>query len=127
MNEVLAPQAERVLRLVTAHPQKAVRALYVAKTLSMTPEGARRLLGKLVARGDLECVNADGGFYEWRVRPSLAKRCRHRRARRRLTNVEAQQMRSRYAAGGVTQQTLAAEYGVSRGNVSKIVNGVTYV
>lgn len=45
----------------------------------------------------------------------------------RLTNKQAQQMRRRYSAGGTTQQALAVEYGVSRGNVSKIVNGVTYV
>lgn len=44
----------------------------------------------------------------------------------KLTNTQVLEMRARYSAGGVTQRQLADEYGVSRGNVSKIVNRRTY-
>jgi hypothetical protein len=44
----------------------------------------------------------------------------------KLTDIQAAAMRARYSHGGVTQQQIADEYGISRGNVSRIVNGVSY-
>jgi hypothetical protein len=48
-------------------------------------------------------------------------------SRRKLTLDQARAMRADWQRGGVTQQQLADRYGVSRGNVSKIVNGASYV
>lgn len=39
----------------------------------------------------------------------------------KLTAVQTQEIRDRYAAGGVQQKELAAEYGVSKQQVSKII------
>lgn len=47
-------------------------------------------------------------------------------SRKKLTSQQAAEMRAAYGAGA-TQQVLADRFGVSRGNVSKIVNGVSYV
>ena len=41
----------------------------------------------------------------------------------RLTAGQVREIRSRYAAGGVVQQELAREYGVTRSYISMIVNG----
>jgi DNA-binding MarR family transcriptional regulator len=41
----------------------------------------------------------------------------------KLTNEQVTDIRQRYAAGGVTQYALAAEYGIDQGHVSAIVNG----
>lgn len=46
-------------------------------------------------------------------------------SRRKFTREQVAAMREAYAAG-VTQQEIADHFGVSRGNVSKIVNGVSY-
>jgi len=43
--------------------------------------------------------------------------------RARLTSVQVQQIRERYAKGDITQEELAAEYGVSGPHVSGIVTG----
>jgi hypothetical protein len=47
--------------------------------------------------------------------------------REKCAKVSAQQviaMRERYAAGGVTQEQLGADYGLTQGSVSRIVRGV---
>lgn len=48
-------------------------------------------------------------------------------SRRKLTDQDVRNMRNAWWSGEVTQQELADRFGVSRGNVSKIVNGVSYV
>lgn len=48
-------------------------------------------------------------------------------SRRKLTERDVSAMRAAWESGDVTQQELADRFGVSRGNVSKIVNGVSYV
>ncbi len=45
----------------------------------------------------------------------------------KLSPAQVCTIRSRHAAGGVLQRTLAAEYGVSRPTVSQIVNGKRWV
>ena len=49
---------------------------------------------------------------------------RHHQAK--LTEVQVAEIRTRYAAGGITQRTLAAEYGVRQGAISFIVRGQTW-
>lgn len=44
----------------------------------------------------------------------------------KLTNVQAEEIRVRYRAGGVTQEALAAEYGVCRQTVSAIIRYKKY-
>jgi hypothetical protein len=44
----------------------------------------------------------------------------------KLTNAQATEVRRRYAAGGVSQSTLAAEYGVDRSAISLVINRKTY-
>lgn len=44
----------------------------------------------------------------------------------KLTVEQAQEIRSRYAAGGISQDALAKAYGLSQNNVSRIVRGVSY-
>lgn len=46
--------------------------------------------------------------------------------RAKLTQTQADEIRARYAAGGVSQQALADEYGVSQNAVSKIVRRERY-
>jgi transcriptional regulator with XRE-family HTH domain len=46
-----------------------------------------------------------------------------RRSRRFLSDVQVDEIRSRYAKGGVTLAELAAEYGVTQGYVWRIVKG----
>jgi DNA-binding XRE family transcriptional regulator len=50
---------------------------------------------------------------------------RHYRAL--LTDVQVQEIRQRYAAGGITQAALGKVYGVDPRTVSKVVLGVTYI
>lgn len=44
----------------------------------------------------------------------------------KLTNSQAAEIRNRYSAGGISQQKLAIEYGVTQMVVSHIVRGNTY-
>ena len=44
----------------------------------------------------------------------------------KLTTEQVQHLRERYARGGVTQRSLASEYGVSQANIYKAVNGLTW-
>lgn len=44
----------------------------------------------------------------------------------KLTNEQAAEVRRRYAAGNVLQRELAAEFGASQVQISRIVRGVTY-
>ncbi len=46
--------------------------------------------------------------------------------RRRLTLEQAQEIRQRYAAGGIKQSDLAAEYGYTQGAIGKIIRGDQY-
>lgn len=41
----------------------------------------------------------------------------------KLTDAQVEEIRSRYAAGGIMQKTLAEEYGISRGHISQILSG----
>lgn len=41
----------------------------------------------------------------------------------RLSSVKVAELRARYAAGGVTQRALGAEYGIKQAQVSRIVSG----
>jgi hypothetical protein len=59
---------------------------------------------------------------EVRGRGNQPRGAAHGRAR--LTPALATEMRAAYAAGGRTQQSLAAEYGVSTGLVSYVVRGM---
>lgn len=43
----------------------------------------------------------------------------------KLTDRQVEELRARYAAGGVSHRALALEYGVSESGVGAIVNGVT--
>jgi hypothetical protein len=45
---------------------------------------------------------------------------------RKLTAEQVREIRARYAAGGVSQKDLAAEYGTTRMNVSSIINGASW-
>ena len=54
------------------------------------------------------------------VRDMIAKR---RRPDAKLSMEAADEIRARYAAGGVTQDELGAEYGIAGSHVSMIVNG----
>ena len=47
-------------------------------------------------------------------------------SRAKFTNAEAQDIRERYRAGGITQQAIADELGVTQGTVSAIVLGKAY-
>jgi DNA invertase Pin-like site-specific DNA recombinase len=49
-----------------------------------------------------------------------------RRAVRKLSNEQVEELRQRYAEGGVSQSELAAEYKVSQPTVGKIVRGERY-
>lgn len=44
----------------------------------------------------------------------------------KLTPEQVRLIRERYAFGGTTQRSLAAEYGVSQANIYKAVNGLTW-
>jgi predicted DNA binding protein len=44
----------------------------------------------------------------------------------RLTDEQADELRRRYAAGGITQKALAAEYGISQPTTSEIIRRVSY-
>ena len=44
-----------------------------------------------------------------------------------LTNEQADELRERYAAGGISQRALAKEYGTSQSVVSRVVNRKSYV
>jgi DNA-directed RNA polymerase sigma subunit (sigma70/sigma32) len=46
--------------------------------------------------------------------------------RAKLTRRSAENIRRRYAKGGVTLQSLANEYGVSQSTVGYVVKGVTW-
>jgi hypothetical protein len=50
-----------------------------------------------------------------------------RAASAKLTDQEVDDVRSRYAAGGVSQYALAAEYGVAVMSINRIVNRKSYV
>lgn len=41
----------------------------------------------------------------------------------KLTDAQVQEVKERYASGGVTQQQLAKDYGVSQYTISRVVNG----
>lgn len=47
-------------------------------------------------------------------------------ARSRLTNAQASELRERYAAGGISQDALAAEYGIHQTAISRIIRGLGY-
>lgn len=44
----------------------------------------------------------------------------------KLNETIVAEMRRRYAAGGVTQQQLADEFGTSNGNVNRIIKGLAW-
>jgi hypothetical protein len=44
----------------------------------------------------------------------------------KLTREQASALREAYAHGGVSQRSLARSYGITQGQVSRLVNGVTY-
>lgn len=44
----------------------------------------------------------------------------------KVTNQQAQEIRDMYAAGGITQATLAKRYNLTQGNVSQIIQGKSY-
>lgn len=46
-----------------------------------------------------------------------------RNGQAKLTNVQVEEIRRRYAAGGITQQVLADEYSISNQHVCKLVKG----
>lgn len=50
-----------------------------------------------------------------------------RAPRAKLTNDQARKIRERYAAGGITQAALAAEYGLSTPGVTNIIQGYSYI
>lgn len=79
-------------------------------------------------RGDDGCVNLRHlylGTNEQNVRDMVnAGRARGgRQGRRKLMPEQVREIRNRYAAGGVTYASLAAEYGVSEGTVRQLVRG----
>lgn len=47
-------------------------------------------------------------------------------ARAKLTSQQADELRAEYAAGKTTQSKLAAKYGITQANVSKIIRGASY-
>ena len=69
-----------------------------------------------LARGDTAANIADRDGKE---RQSRGERQPHAK----LTQSAADDIRRRYASGGVSQQTLANEYGVSQVLISKVVRG----
>lgn len=48
-------------------------------------------------------------------------------AQAKLTEAQVQTIRERYAAGGISQQKLADEFGVRQAHVSRIVLGHSWV
>jgi hypothetical protein len=58
--------------------------------------------------------------------PLPRERRRRHPANAKLTLAQMQELRARYARGGVTQRQLALEYGTSQINVSRIVRGETW-
>lgn len=87
--------------------------------------------------GDYACVNfsldealqylalprVDGRQRQWQRQGTGSGELNHRSA---LTNDQAQEIRRRYAAGGVRQVDLALEFGVRQAAISRIVRGVSY-
>ncbi len=104
-----------------------------------------RAKGSASACANRETASCASERYEWVLIPgadpgkmesyvSLCAACRiavhgnhgggHPRAR--LTSEQADEIRLRKTAGGITQTALAAEYGVSVATISEIVRGVSY-
>lgn len=73
------------------------------------------------------CVNPDHLFLGTKAdnNADMAAKCRtlngERRPQSKLTDSQVVEIRSRFAAGGITQAALAAEYGVSQSNISLIL------
>jgi len=61
---------------------------------------------------------------EWKRRQTSCRGSRHPRTN--LTEDDVRAIRSRYAAGGVTQAVLGAEYGISSESVGQMVRRVTW-
>jgi len=58
--------------------------------------------------------------------PLLLEKCEERSHLAKLTQQQVTEIRSRYAAGGTSQEALAAEYNVRQGTVSRIIHGVRW-
>lgn len=67
----------------------------------------------------LEAVSRDSCSYEKRARGEGSSRSK-------LTDADVLKIRHRYANGGISQSSLAREYGINQGTVSSIVLGATW-
>jgi hypothetical protein len=73
----------------------------------------------------LDRINNDLGYWPGNVQwaTKLQQTTNRRPCRRKLTPTATREIRAAYVGGGVTQTELAAEYGVSRSNIARIVSG----
>lgn len=73
------------------------------------------------------CINPDHLFYgpqAANVADMLFKRREsngERNPQHKITDLEVQELRARYAAGGITQKQLARDYGISKAQVGRII------
>lgn len=87
-----------------------------------------------VAHWDGNKANNFYGNLRWATRPENGAdairlgrvRFGENHAAAKLTNEQVVEIRRRYAAGGISQRPLAAEYGVSQPVISKVIRGEKY-
>jgi hypothetical protein len=94
------------------------------------PDGFPNFLADMGERPSgytLDRLDNDGPYSPENCRWVTSKRQNRNQRRTRLTDAAANAIRTRYATGGVTQLTLAHEFGTSQGMVSEIVNDKRWV
>jgi DNA invertase Pin-like site-specific DNA recombinase len=91
---------------------------------------SRTVVGKILSGELWTHVDADlpgqgrrsSGDRHWTRRNPEQRRMGTASGNAKLTEEIVREMRTRYAAGGVTQQALSDEYGINRGTISEIIN-----
>ena len=67
-----------------------------------------------------------GDHHPWRIHPELVRRREHH-PNAKLTYVQAEEIRLRYATGGISMKTLGLNYGVSASQIWGIVHSTSWV
>lgn len=117
--------ANRATPVGEAHGRSKLTESQVAEIRELLTAGA--LSQSQIAKRFGVCtqtVNLINVGHNWRHSAGAFKRCRG--VRRKITFDQAEEMRAKYASG-MYQREIAAEYGVSRSVVLRVVNGLTYV